>query len=103
MEKKVAFQKVIGKIRSDIRKEDNLPGAQYPKAMLTGKQAAKNQATVNCGGEWISPDRSKYLAQRVLRDERFTHFLSDYQGTAEIEKFYVGSCTAYQLRIQFAY
>lgn len=41
---KKMFQKTISAIRKEM--DDD-----YPKAMMTGQQMAKNTATVNCGGE----------------------------------------------------
>lgn len=96
------FQKVIGKIRADVRVEDELPRTEYPKAMMTGQQIEKMTATVNCGGEWVSASRSRQVARRVIRDERFQQFLQESNGKAEIEQFYVGSCLAFQVRIHFS-
>lgn len=100
-DRKTPFQKVIGKIRADIRIEDNLPNTEYPKAMMTGQQAAKNTATVNCGGEWVSGQRSHTVALRVMRDERFQKYLKDFDAAAKVEQLYIGSCLAYQVRIIF--
>lgn len=78
MELKKDFQKVIGAIRKDQR-------GDYPKAMMTGQQMAKNTATVNCGGEWRSAQYSWELADLVTRDERFVQFLARHNATAHIE------------------
>ena len=99
MNKKAAFQKVIGDIRKDWRVMRATPKGEYPKAMMTGQQAEHNTATVNCGGDWCS--FSKELAQFVMDDERFQKFLSDTGAEATMEKFYHGSCPGYQIRINF--
>lgn len=101
MMNKKEFQKVISKIRADRRIEENLPRTEYPKAMMTSSQMAKNTATVNCGGEWVALDTSKKTAARVMRDERFQKFLADNQATATVETFWVGSCRACQIRINY--
>lgn len=100
MNTKKAFQKVVGQIRNDWRIKQNTPQGEYPKAMMTAKQAANSTATVNCGGEWCS--FSKELSEFVMNDERFQQFLSDAGAEALVEKFYSYSCPAYQIRIVFA-
>ena len=99
MDVKKRFQNTISEIRKDWRIERNTPRGEYPKAMMTSQQEAKNTATVNCGGEWCS--FSKELAQYVMNDERFQKFLSDAGAEANIEKFYRGSCPGYQVRLAF--
>ncbi len=99
MNTKKAFQKTIGEIRKDWRVMRNTPKGEYPKAMMTSQQEAKNTATVNCGGEWCS--FSKELSEYVMNDERFQKFLSDAGAEAVVEKFYSYSCPGYQVRINF--
>ena len=93
------FQKVIGAIRKERQVAENDKRIEYPKAMMTGQQEAKNTATVNCGGEWgpnkaIAPE----VAKMVLEDERFTAFLNKYEATAHTE---TNSFGAIQVRINF--
>ena len=102
MMNKKDFQKVISKIRADYRKEENLPAAEYPKAMMTSQQAGNNTATVNCGGEWVSCVTSKKIAARVLGDERFQKLLRDNNATAILEhKYFSGATAGYQVRINY--
>lgn len=96
---KKAFQKTVSDIRKDWRVKRDTPQAEYPKAMMTGQQEAKNTATVNCGGEWCSFSRE--LAEYVLNDERFQKFLSDAGAEATVEGFHRGNHTGYQVRIAF--
>ena len=103
MNVKKTFQKTVSEIRKDWRVKRNTPGGEYPKAMMTSQQEAKNTATVNCGGEWVSSSFSKDLAEYVINDERFQKFLSDAGAEATIEKVYgrnyvVPGC---QVRISF--
>ena len=99
MNKKAAFQKVIGDIRKDWRVMRGTPKGEYPKAMMTGQQAEHNTATVNCGGDHCS--FSNELAEFVMNDERFQAFLSSTGAKAVKEKFWHGSCPGYQVRINF--
>lgn len=85
------FQKVIGAIRKE-------GGKQFPKAMLTGQQAAKNTATVNCGGEWYSLESTEKIAAAVMSDKRFTDFLEKHNATAQVELNPFG---AQQIRINY--
>lgn len=99
MNRKAAFQKVIGEIRKDWRVERNTPRGEYPKAMMTSQQEEHNTATVNCGGEHCS--FSNELAEKVMNDARFQAFLSGTGAKAVKEKFWHGSCPGYQVRINF--
>ena len=83
------FQKVINSIRKDV-------GNDFPKAMMTGQQVVKRTATVNCGGEWKSPEYTKNLAEMVMRDSRFKDFLSKWGVTSAVEKNPFGG---FQIRI----
>ena len=89
------FQKVI----SAIRKE--LGSGEYPKAMCTGAQMMKNQATVNCGGEGRG-ERSKQLAQQVINHSLFKAFLmaTGSRATLEHKPDYTGNGYT-QIRIQY--
>ena len=85
---KKEFQKLIKEIREN--------GNEYPKAMMTGAQMEKSQATVNCG---YFPDESKAIADKLMTVESFKTFLNKYEATAHIE--YDRSKDAYQIRIKF--
>lgn len=90
------FQKVISAIRNDIKNETG-KNVKYPKAMMTGQQIEKRTATVNCGGEWTTPEKSRELAERVLFDARFIKLLKD-GISARTEKNSFGT---YQVRINW--
>lgn len=93
MEKtKKDFQKVIGSIRKDGE------SATYPKPMMTVVQMEKREATVNCGGEWSTAEKTLSRAKAVMDDERFTAFLERHNGTARLE---LNSFKTYQIRINF--
>ena len=98
MDKKKAFQKVIGEIRKDWRVKRGTPHGQFPKAMMTGQQEEKNTATVNCGAEWCS--FSKELSEFVMKDSRFLKFLSDFGATARIEEI-SSYRKGFQIRLTF--
>lgn len=85
------FQKTIGA----IRKERN---DSFPKAMMTGQQMAKNTATVNCGGEWKSAEKSLEIAKATATDPRFLVFLAECDAKAKIEPNPFGG---YQIRIYY--
>ena len=89
---KKEFQKVIGIIRKDKF------AYSYPKPMMTGAQMEKRQATVNCGGEWGTPESTLETANTVMADERFTAFLAKVEATAKIETNNFGT---YQIRINY--
>ena len=91
MSTKTKFQKVIAAIRK-------AGGDDYPKAMMTGQQMAKNTATVNCGGEWRSAEYSEMLAATVTADPGFQKFLKEENATANIERNPFGGV---QIRINF--
>ena len=97
------FQKTISKIRADWRIEQNIPAADYPKAMMTNQQMMKNTATVNCGGEWLDSIREREIADRVMNDERFQKLLADFKATAEIERscFGIRTYPGFQIRIHY--
>ena len=98
MEKtKKQFQKVIGSIRKDRNTAENI-NSSFPKAMMTYAQMEKKQATVNCGGEWLTAEKTKMIADLVLNDERFIKFLSDNSATAKTEYNSFGS---FQIRVYF--
>lgn len=85
------FQKVVSGIRKAV-------GDEFPKAMMTGQQMAKNTATVNCGGEWKGGVYSRNLADKVLADPSFCAYLERYGATAHLEKTPSGGI---QVRIWF--
>ena len=58
----------------------------------------KKQATVNCGGEWSTAEKTKQIVELVLNDSRFIKFLSDNSATAKTEYNNFGS---FQIRIYF--
>ena len=93
------FQKVIGAIRKERQVAEDNKRIEYPKAMMTGQQEAKNTATVNCGGEW-GPNKAMAptIANMVLEDERFKAFLNKYEAKAHTE---TNSFGAFQIRINF--
>lgn len=92
MKIKKELQKVIGTIRKE--KSAN----SFPKAMMTGQQMEKSTATVNCGGEWGTPESTMKRAKMVMDDERFKAFLEKYNATANIEPNSFGT---YQIRIHY--
>ena len=94
---KKRFHKVIGEIRNDINKENGINGS-FPKPMMTAVQMEKREATVNCGGEWSTAEKTKERANKVMNDRRFIDFLSDTGSTAVIE---MNNFKTYQIRIRF--
>lgn len=83
------FQKVIGKIRKE------LGAGEYPKAMMTAQQQAKNTATVNCWG-------SKERADAVIKHPLFTDFLKRYGAIAQLEQKDEGwSYPIHHIRIRY--
>lgn len=98
---KKEFQKLISKIRADIRTEMNRPRLEYPKAMMTAVQAERHTATVNCGGEWVTWDFAKDLASRIECDERFRKFLKDNNAKVTFEPLMIGGRRTCQLRITY--
>ena len=56
---------------------------QYPKAMMTATQAAKNIATVNCGGGFHH--NAKAEALMVLENEQFLELLARHNATAQLD------------------
>lgn len=91
MKIKKEFQKVIGTIRKETT-------YRYPKPMMTGQQMEKRTATVNCGGEWGSPESTMQVAKMVMEDKRFKEFLEKCNATAKIE---INSFGTYQIRINY--
>lgn len=94
---KKRFQKVIGEIRNDINKENGTSG-NFPKPMMTVVQMEKREATVNCGGEWSTAEKTKEKADKVMSDKRFRDFLLDTGATAVVE---MNNFKTYQIRIKF--
>lgn len=95
---KKQFQAVIGGIRKDRNASENI-NSSYPKPMMTIVQMEKREATVNCGGEFSTAERTKAIADNVLGDERFKEFIANTEATAKIEMNNFGT---YQIRIKFA-
>ena len=89
---KKEFQKVI----ATIRKEKST--GNFPKPMMTSSQMEKRTATVNCGGEWGTPESTMEKAKMVMEDERFKDFLAKVEATATIETNNFGT---YQVRINY--
>lgn len=94
---KKALQKTVKGIREDLNAA-NGTASDFPKTMMTGQQMAKNTATVNCGGEWASAEKSLARANAVVADSRFKNFLAEAGATAKIEVTNFGS---YQVRINY--
>jgi hypothetical protein len=92
------FQKVIKAIRDDRNNRLQINGC-FPKAIMTQVQAEKGQATVNCGGEWTTAEKSKERAVEVMQDSRFVEFLEKANAKATIE--YNNAVNAYQVRLFF--
>ena len=90
---KKEFQKVIGAIRKGQEQKSD-----YPKPMMTGQQMEKNTATVNCGGEWSIPEKTRAKAEMVMADERFKAFLEKWEATARFEIIGEGNT---QIRINY--
>ncbi len=86
------FQKIIKSIREKTNEKN------FPKPMMTIAQIEKKQATVNCGGEWATKERTEERANIVLNDERFKEFLDKYKATANLE---INNFGTYQIRINF--
>lgn len=94
---KKAFQKVIKEIRAEIDPTISRRN-EYPKPMMTKKQMDKDEATVNCGGEWGSAESTKTIADAVLTDKRFEEFLHNFRADASIE---LNNFNTYQIRVKF--
>ena len=88
------FSKVITKIRAD-RTASLGKKVEYPKAMMTSQQMAKNTATVNCAGK-------EDIALLVLQDKRFLDFLAKYNASAWLENVTVYSSAGVQIRITYS-
>lgn len=73
------FQQTIKAIRESLNE------SEFPKAMMTERQMAKNTATVNCEDRYYSQERSKARAEKVITDSRFQDFLKRHNATATIE------------------
>lgn len=94
IERRKDFQSVIAHLRQE--------GDRYPKAMMTGRQEVKGEATVNCGGEWGTPDTTLAMAKQVMQDEGFQSFLRRQNARAVVER--VGShYPYYRIRIRFGH
>lgn len=93
---KKEFQKVITAIRNDISAEKGSK-VRFPKAMMTVVQEERRTATVNCGGEWGTPESTKALADRVLTDIRFVKLMKD-STNAHIEANNFGG---FQIRVNW--
>jgi len=85
------LQKTIGEIRED--------GKKFPKAMMTGQQMEKRTATVNCGGEFATKEKSLERAEKVMADKRFAAFLEECGASARLEL--VDRFDAWQIRITY--
>lgn len=89
---KKEFQKVIGTIRKDNDEKS------FPKPMMTAVQMEKREATVNCGGEWSTAEKTLERANAVIKNDRFIDFINKHNATAKIEK---NNFNTYQIRIYF--
>lgn len=94
---KKQFQKVIGNIRKDRNTKEGI-NSSYPKPMMTVVQMEKKEATVNCGGEFSTAEKTMNLANTVMGDERFKNFITSTGADANIEMNNFGT---YQIRIKF--
>ena len=94
---KKQFQKVVGSIRKDRNTSEGI-NSSYPKPMMTIVQMEKREATVNCGGEFSTAERTMTIANKVLDDERFKNFIAESGANANIE---MNSFGTYQIRIKF--
>lgn len=92
------FKKDFQKVISAIRKE--LGDDSYPKAMCTSAQMMKNQATVNCGGEWRTKS-SPETARKVMEHPKFKDLLAKYSAKAAFETGSADGRTWTQIRIQY--
>lgn len=86
---KKELQKVIKAIRGE---------SLFPKAMMTEQQMRKGQATINCGGEYLSEEVTMETVYQVLDAPIFKEFLNKHSATAEIER---GGRKQAQIRIHF--
>lgn len=89
---------VIGTIRKERNEEINLPKCKFPKPIMTAKQMEQNTATINCGGEFSSLEKTTERSELVMNDERFKEFLKKHNATAKIELNQFGTK---QIRINF--
>lgn len=89
---KKALQKEVGKIRKQI-------GGAFPKAMMTSQQIEHSTATINCGGERRSVEKTKELAQKVIESSDLTEMIKKNEATARIE--YNSATDAWQIRINW--
>ena len=103
MEVKVTEQmkKEYQRLFKEIREKDfgaDSKRVEYPKPMMTEAQMEKGTATVNCGGEWLTVDATKRIADKVMANESFKAFLTKYEAKAELE---LTPFHSYQIRIRF--
>lgn len=94
---KKEFQKAIKNIRNSRNAELGI-NSNYPKPMMTQVQMDKREATVNCGGEFGTPDEIRDRANYVMADARFKEFLDKHNATANLE---LNAFNTYQIRIHF--
>lgn len=97
---KKEYQRLFKEIREkdfgvDSKRHDN---CKFPKPMMTEAQMEKGTATVNCGGEWLTVDTTKRIADKVMANESFKAFLTKYEAKAELE---LTPFHSYQIRIRF--
>lgn len=97
MDIKKDFQNTIKAIRTDRVAEFN-NYRTMPKPMMTKVQMEKNEATVNCGGEWGDKESTKAIADYTMNDKRFAEFLARHNATANLEFNQFGT---YQIRLHF--
>lgn len=94
------FRKIIKMIRDERNNDGIAVRADFPKAMMTGRQIGKNTATVNCGGDWCArrPEVTRKLAELVVNDPRFVEFIEEENAHAYIERTAAG---VYQVRVNY--
>lgn len=91
-----SFKKALARSVKHVR-DFYFPGHSHPKAIMTSYQAFSHTATVNCGGEFASPEWSKKCAETVLADREFKAVCAFDGATASLE--YSVANDAYQVRI----
>lgn len=85
-------------LRKFCKKWRDTDETEFPKAMMTLVQMNKNEATINCGGEWMSFTYTDCLADAILKDEGFKAIMEQNNATAHKERNSFGTM---QIRIHY--
>lgn len=85
-------------LRKFCKKWRDTDETEFPKAMMTLVQMNKNEATINCGGEWMSFTYTDCLADAILKDEGFKAIMEQNNATAHKERNNFGTI---QIRIHY--